>query len=358
MDKRFIIVVGDVILDRYFSGLSSRLSPEAPVPIVDNLQRRDFLGGAANVAANISAMGEQCYLFSVIGRDKAGTKLARLADDAGFNFRILNNIHGVPTTTKTRYIANGQQLLRFDKENTDLVEPKILEALSSEIIKLIHTNDCHALIFSDYDKGLLTQSFISEISEACVQHHIPIIVDPKARNFWNYERASLFKPNNYELSKAVERFVGSHDGLQHEEIAPNPQNRLRQQAPFFDKIIAEASFVAGKLRAEAVLVTCGIHGMKLCNAEGLISGTPPVSPNHKLDHNTHNVDVVGAGDVVTAAMAIALSYGLPHEKQLLFANESAANAIKKPGTSIVDREILTLKRSTLESFHLSAGSSI
>ncbi len=201
MKSRRIVVIGDVMLDRYLIGDTERLSPEAPVPVVAIRETRSALGGAANVAANVAAIGAACRLVGAVGDDNhAGAIRAELAA-ARLEDRHLVQIPGRPTTTKTRVLARSQQVVRIDEEVDTPVEGQDQERLISTALAALV--DADALVFEDYNKGTLTEALILAAMSAAKRRGIPVVVDPKFRNFFSFGGATVFKPNRRELEAAM-----------------------------------------------------------------------------------------------------------------------------------------------------------
>ncbi|HKK78000.1 MAG TPA: PfkB family carbohydrate kinase, partial [Phaeodactylibacter sp.] len=198
-EQQNILVVGDVMIDRYLEGQVDRISPEAPVPVVRMQQQSSRLGGAANVALNLKALGATPYLCSVTGQDEAGTELMSLLPNHQLSTKGLYTSQERCTTVKTRIIAGAQQMLRVDREDTQELSAKENEALLKRIVELLETKSIHAILFQDYNKGVLSYHLIREVILEAIKRDIPTAVDPKFDNFWAYKRVSLFKPNLKEI---------------------------------------------------------------------------------------------------------------------------------------------------------------
>ena len=297
-----VAVVGDLILDVYLSGKASRISPEAPVPVVHVTQERAALGGAANVAANVIALGAECSLVGVIGRDAAGEQLRRaLAEQEGRPIRAALVEHPTrPTTTKTRVMARHQQVVRYDREDADDLPRETQTELRSMLRQVIAEAD--VLVLEDYDKGVLTSEVIAAALSFARERGIPSVVDPKFRHFWHYTGATVFKPNLLELSAAM----GA-------EIGPDDESRFQE--------------ARRRLGCEHLLVTLGEKGMVLCSA-----GEDPVTIP-ALAREVY--DVSGAGDTVSAYVAVALAAGATPEEAAVLANHAAAIEVGKPGVATV-----------------------
>ena len=197
-----ILVIGDVMLDRYMIGDVQRISPEAPVPVVELKKEEDRLGGAANVALNIISLGAEVVLASVIGSDVYGQRIIELCSENKIDSRTILQLPSRPTTVKTRIIGNKQQLLRVDYEVNEYLN-KVDEQLFLDFVIPVITNEFDAIIFEDYNKGLLTERIIQELISACQKNNIHTSVDPKLKNFFAYRGVTLFKPNLKELKEGT-----------------------------------------------------------------------------------------------------------------------------------------------------------
>ncbi|QHL89121.1 D-glycero-beta-D-manno-heptose-7-phosphate kinase [Nibribacter ruber] len=275
-----VLVVGDVMIDAYLWGKSSRLSPEAPVPIVNRLKVEQRLGGAANVALNVQSLGATPLLCSVVGDDQEGAALVRLLleqnqTDAGI---VLSPER--PTTVKQRIISGGQQLLRIDSEvETDLT-PYEHKALVERFANLLNKAD--VVIFEDYDKGVLSLEVIQELLALAKAKGVPTVVDPKKKNFLSYKGCSLFKPNLKELKEGLKvDFADSH----HEA---------------FEDAVTQLQEV---MAVENVLVTLSERGVFCQDANG---------EKTYLDAHIRTIsDVSGAGDTVVSIAALCMALSLP-----------------------------------------------
>ena len=294
-----VAVVGDAMLDVYLRGEVERISPEAPVPVVRVRERKLALGGAANVANNIVTIGARCELVSAVGEDAAGATLRSMLDDVGTDTRSLVTV-GRPTTTKTRVVARSQQLVRYDEEDdSDLAgfeTERLLEALRVAI------QDADALVFEDYNKGVIVGPVITGGIGWAASRGIPTVVDPKYRNFFSYRGATIFKPNRRELESAL----GAEVDLDHPEALPLTFDRLG---------------------VEHLLLTLGERGMALISADGEIGRIPTTA--------REVYDVVGAGDTVTAYLAAMMAAGGTPAEAALIANFAAGVEVGKLGAATV-----------------------
>ncbi|CAM3784522.1 D-glycero-beta-D-manno-heptose-7-phosphate kinase [Bordetella sputigena] len=295
ISRRRILVVGDVMLDRYWFGEVDRVSPEAPVPIVRVARREDRLGGAANVARNVAALGGQATLIGVIGADEAGERIHALARDAGVTPGLVADA-GHPTTLKMRVLGRQQQLLRVDFEEAP--RPSALDALDAEFQRHLKGHD--VVVLSDYAKGALGR--VQELIEHARRAGVPVLVDPKGDHYDIYRGATLVTPNRAEMQQAVGRWTSEDD------LATRAQ-RLRAD-----------------LQLEALLVTRSEQGMTLFTDEG----------REHVDAQAHEVfDVSGAGDTVLATLAVTRAVGMPWPQAMRWANRAGGVVVGKLGTSIV-----------------------
>ncbi len=297
-----VCIVGDAMLDLYLRGDVDRISPEAPVPVVRVRERRQALGGAANVAQNVAALGAGCDLVAVIGHDSAGETIRDMLTDAGMESRSLVPVSR-PTTTKTRVMARAQQLVRFDEEDdADLEHDDVARVLAAIEAAMPHAT---ALVFEDYNKGVLVPAVIEGAVALAQARGIPIIVDPKYRNFFAYRGATIFKPNRRELESAL----GAAVDLEHPEALP-------------------ATFA--RLGVEYLLLTLGERGMALVDASGAVQRVPTTA--------REVYDVVGAGDTVTAYLAAMLGAGASAFEAAVVANYAAGVEVGKLGAATVDAD--------------------
>jgi rfaE bifunctional protein kinase chain/domain len=297
-----VCIVGDAMLDLYLRGDVERISPEAPVPVVRVRERRQALGGAANVAQNVAALGARCDLVAVVGDDRAGETLRAMLTGGGMAERSLVTV-ARPTTTKTRVMARSQQLVRFDEEeDADLPDADVARVLAAIEAAM---PDATALVFEDYNKGVLVPAVIEGAVAMARAKGIPIVVDPKYRNFFAYRGATVFKPNRRELESAL----GAAVDLEHPEALP-------------------ATFA--RLGVQHLLLTLGERGMALVDAAGEV---------HRVPTTAREVyDVVGAGDTVTAYLAAMLGAGASALESAIIANYAAGVEVGKLGAATVSAD--------------------
>ena len=299
-----VVIVGDAMLDVYLQGDVDRISPEAPVPVVRVRERRDALGGAANVAQNVAALGAVPQLVAAVGRDAAGARVHALLGQIGAGTDRLVEV-ARPTTTKTRNLARVQQVVRVDEEeDADLVAgdaERIVRAVNEAL------DDADALVLEDYNKGVLTAPVITRAIERARARRLPVVVDPKYRNFFAYKGATIFKPNRRELEAAL----GAAMDLEHPETLPA---------------------TVARLEVEHLLLTLGERGMMLIPARGDVTRVATTA--------REVYDVVGAGDTVTAYLAAMLAAGASAREAAVVANFAAGIEVGKLGAATVSPDEL------------------
>lgn len=303
---RYVVVLGDVMLDEFVWGDVTRISPEAPVPVVDVLRESVHLGGAANVLANLVALGARGSVVGVVGNDRAGERLRTGVRELGSNDQYLITDETRPSTMKTRIIAHNQLVVRTDRELRTRVTEKIEEKLVACLKEALKQAD--AFVVSDYDKGVVTPGILREILPIAYEH-VPVLIDPKLRNFNLYRPATLVTPNHHEALRMSDTEDHSDDGSHHAA-----------------KVIRE------KLGCDAVLVTRGDRGMMLLEGEG--------EPVYVKTAAREVYDVTGAGDTVIAALAGALASGATMLEAAAFANHAAGIVVGKVGTATASAEEL------------------
>jgi len=294
-----VAVVGDAMLDIYLRGDVERISPEAPVPVVRVRERKAALGGAANVAQNVTAIGARCELVCVSGADTAGETLRGMVATLGSDMRSFLTVARA-TTTKTRVTARAQQLLRFDEEEDHDLSSEDVEALLRAVT--VAVRDADALVLEDYNKGVLGAAVIGHAIQEARSRGIPVVVDPKYRHFFGYQGATIFKPNRRELEAAL----GVTVDLEHEAALPA---------------------VLARLGVEQLLLTLGETGMVLVSKDGEVGRVPTTA--------REVYDVVGAGDTVTAYLAATLAAGASAAEAAVIANFAAGVEVGKLGAATV-----------------------
>jgi D-beta-D-heptose 7-phosphate kinase/D-beta-D-heptose 1-phosphate adenosyltransferase len=303
MKESRVVVVGDIMLDRYLVGDTERLSPEAPVPVVTVRERHAALGGAANVAANVSALGARSLLVGVVGDDTDGAAIRQELAVARLEDRFVLSVAGRPTTSKTRIIARSQQIVRIDDEVETLLDGPDLDRLIRVARDALA--DADALLLEDYNKGALPPKLIAALMEIARRRGIPVVVDPKYRQFFEYAGATVFKPNRRELESALGAAVDLQNG-----------NALPE--------------VLARLKVDNLLVTLGAEGMVLVMKDGSLTHIPSIA------HDVY--DVSGAGDTVTAWMGSALAAGASVREAAQIANYAAGVEVGKAGVATVSPE--------------------
>jgi D-beta-D-heptose 7-phosphate kinase/D-beta-D-heptose 1-phosphate adenosyltransferase len=303
-----ILVAGDVMLDDYVSGSAERISPEAPVPVVSVSQRRYLPGGAANVAANILALGSQVSLAGVTGVDESAVRLRRELDSTGVNMDALIEDTARRTTTKTRITAHGQQIVRFDEEDRSPLAESTEALLRARCEDLLPGVD--ACVISDYAKGVVGDSFCHWLIGEAVRLNKPVVVDPKSRDLGRYRGATVVTPNLKETAAAAGESIENPGDL---------DRAVRVLLP--------------KIAPSALLVTRGEAGMSLFEQRKTVRHLPAL--------RNEVADVTGAGDTVAGVLAIALGLGLTLFDAASIANIAAGVAVGHHGTWAVRREELS-----------------
>ncbi len=295
-----VLIIGDIMLDHYIEGSASRLSPEAPVPVLNVKRERNILGGAANVAMNLIALGAGTHLAGIIGKDEAGKQVLALAKNNAIDAGAILSDAERPTTIKSRVVAGTHQLLRFDKEDTAAISAAQAAALLKRVKAVIPA--CDIVVLSDYSKGVLEENFTRQIIALAAKAGKKVIVDPKGLNYDKYKGAYLVKPNRKELQEAMQA------------------NDLTSP-----ELIKQA---AGKLLAHTqstyIVVTLSEDGIALVSEKEM--SIFPVKANEVYD-------VTGAGDTVIAALTYFLAIGFAIGEACELANYAAAIVVKHVGSA-------------------------
>ncbi len=300
MSSARVLVVGDVMLDRYWYGAVDRISPEAPVPVVRVTREEERPGGAANVAFNVVTLGSQASLLTVVGEDEASHKLEALVADTGIQTHFGRDAQ-LKTTVKLRVIGRQQQLLRLDFENTPKSE--VLATQTASFMELLPSHQ--SVLFSDYGKGGLAH--VSDMIARAVDAGRPILIDPKGSDYSRYQQATVITPNRVELQQVIGAWQDESD------LQTKVQN-LRQQ-----------------LGLQAVLLTRSEEGMTLFDAQGRAD----------VKAQAREVfDVTGAGDTVIATLAALVAAGMSLREALPWANRAGGLVVGKFGTATVSHEEL------------------
>jgi len=305
-----ILVIGDVMIDAYLRGNVNRVSPEAPVPIVSLQKEEERLGGAANVAINLVAMGAKAIICSVVGKDKAGKQLVNLLTE--------NNISGDglvfsperQTTVKTRVIGNNQHLLRIDSEQVEDVSENEATELIQKVENIIHHSKVDAIIFEDYNKGVLTEKVITEIVTVANANNVVTTVDPKHKNFFAYKNVTLFKPNLKELKEGVNKIFSFQEIEKFEEAVAILEEKLNNQISF---------------------ITLSENGVFIKDK---------TTQHHVPAHIRNIADVSGAGDTVISVATLCLAAGMSIKDVAEIANLAGGLVCEKSGVVSIDKELL------------------
>ncbi|MDR0765805.1 MAG: D-glycero-beta-D-manno-heptose-7-phosphate kinase [Odoribacteraceae bacterium] len=296
-----VLVVGDIMLDKYYFGKVERVSPEAPVPVVSVTREETRLGGAANVACNISSLGGTPLLVGAVGRDLEGKEVERIAAREGIQATLLKT--ACPTTVKARIIGGRQQIARVDREQQTRLDPREIARLESEIEKA--TTNARLVIISDYGKGLVTGALCDLLS----RQQATVIIDPKGANWDKYRGADWVTPNLKELSDVAGQPVENDDRT----IEKTGREILRRHD------------------IRHLLVTRSERGMTLLSGEETL---------HVPTRAREVFDVCGAGDTVVATLALALASGIPAIEAIHLANKAAGIVVQKTGTATITIEEL------------------
>lgn len=302
-----VLVVGDVMLDRYWWGSVKRISPEAPVPVVD-LQRSTFApGGAANVAANIAGLGATPYLIGCIGDDVDGGTLADLLAERSVSPEFLVRISGRPTSVKTRIIAHSQQVVRVDQETAGEFSAEDQSVVWENVSSALR--DADAVIVSDYAKGLLSDELLTRLIGMTRSLGKPILVDPKGKSYARYAGANLLTPNRREAAEAC---------------------NLSEEMP--DMVNVAGKRLLDELDLDMVLITQSEEGMTLFQKLN--------EPVHLPAAAKEIYDVTGAGDTVIACLGVAFGAGFDFLRAATLANRAAGLVVQQVGTTAITRQML------------------
>lgn len=305
-----IIVLGDVMIDAYLRGSVSRVSPEAPVPIIELAKSEDRLGGAANVALNLLALGAEPILCAVTGEDDGGKLFKKLLDNSGLSSDGIVQSLNRKTTVKTRVIGNNQHLLRIDDEDIKPIN-SIEEEGVVEMVKSLVSKGVDALIIEDYNKGLLTPNVIKQVIAIANDNDVIVTVDPKKENFFEFKNVTLFKPNLKELKEGLGcEFDFSNDKKSFESAIDLLEKRLNNQISF---------------------VTLSEHGVFI---------KKEVDINYLPAHIRNISDVSGAGDTVISVATLCLTAGLSPRDVAMIANLSGGLVCEMSGVVPIDKDLL------------------
>ncbi|MEE8404553.1 MAG: D-glycero-beta-D-manno-heptose-7-phosphate kinase [candidate division Zixibacteria bacterium] len=297
-----VLILGDIMLDEYMYGSVDRISPEAPVPVVNISSSKILLGGAANVAANICSLGGEALLLGTVGDDEAATKISQLLKSEKISDDLLVTDLTRRTTIKTRIIAHSQQIVRADREDRHEVNPDIEKEILGRFMSV--ADDIQAVIVSDYGKGVINQSLLEKLMSVCLQKNIFVAVDPKETHFNNYQRVSLITPNHHEAGFAYGRRIHNEKDL-----------------------LEVGNGLLKRLKAKSILITRGPDGMSLFTEDS--------GPTHIPTFAKKVYDVTGAGDTVIAVFVAATCAGADLVESAIVANAGAGLTVGEIGTATV-----------------------
>lgn len=297
-----VLVIGDIILDEYIWGSVSRISPEAPVPVVEVRKQSQMLGGAGNVVSNLVSLGAKPMLCGIVGEDQAGSMILTKIKEMGLEANGIFVDRQRPTSIKTRVIAHNQQVVRFDKESKAPISREILNRILERASHSIDGID--VILVSDYGKGVVSRGLIEGLQALAGGRQIPIAVDPKIGNFSCYKGVDILTPNNDEASSYC-RFVIEGD----------------------KSLINAGHMLLDELLCGAVLITRGKNGMSLFEKGGSVTHIPAVAKEV--------YDVTGAGDTVIATLTLGIAAGLDLPSSAIMANFAGGIVVGKVGTSTV-----------------------
>jgi len=302
-----VLILGDIMLDEYMYGSVERISPEAPVPVVDVSSSKILLGGAANVAANICSLGGEALLIGTVGEDEAAVKISQLLKSKNISDELLVTDLTRRSTIKTRIIAHSQQIVRADREDRHEVNAEVEKQILKRFLSV--ADDIQAVIISDYGKGVITLSLLEKLMTICLERDIYVAVDPKETHFNNYKRVSIITPNHHEAGFAYGRRIQNEEDLL--EVGNGLMNRLQ---------------------TKSILITRGPDGMSLFTADS--------APRHIPTFARKVYDVTGAGDTVIASFVVATCAGADPIEAAVISNTGAGITVGEIGTATVTVEQL------------------
>lgn len=298
------------MLDNYWYGSVERISPEAPVPVVEVTGSASMPGGAANVALNLRSLNAVVDLTGLCGLDEAGATLQNLLSQHGIGNKLLP-VPDRPTTTKTRIMGNQVQMLRLDREVNTEADPQLAELFQGHVEEIMDSASYDVVIMQDYDKGALHSALITSVIKHCAERGIPVVADPKRRHFWDFAEVTLFKPNLRELEDALQTSISKQ--LKEEDVE-RLLSLCRQRMPH-----------------HFTMLTLGARGLWLSWEEGLLK--VPARERHVRD-------VSGAGDTVAAVAALCLAVGLPPQIMAVLSNLAGGRVCEEPGVTAITPEML------------------
>ncbi len=310
-EKQTVLIIGDVMIDSYIKGKIERMSPEAPVPVVNVIAKEERLGGAANVALNIQSLGAKPFICAISGDDENAKTLEKLFKKNKLSTEGLLQLKNRPTTIKTRIICDNSHVLRVDEETVKTISSSEEKKLFKKIPSIIKKQKITVIIFEDYDKGCITAALIKEVVKLAAKKKIPVAVDPKKRNFLAYKGVALFKPNLKELK----------EGLKSKDLNPKSRAEVEKSAEGLRK----------KLNAQMVLLTLSENGVFITDGKS----------KHLLPAHKRNViDVSGAGDTVIAVAALCLGAKTDSKTLAELANLAGGLVCEKAGVIPIDKKQL------------------
>lgn len=313
-----VLIIGDVMIDSYIWGKVDRISPEAPVPIINVKKREDRLGGAANVALNIKSLGANAILCSVVGEDKNADLFYDLLAQDQLSAQGIIRCDKRITTKKTRVIGHHQQLFRVDEELDITIDSETSNKLIDTFNSIVNNQKIDVIIFEDYDKGVLNEEVIKTIIEKAKTLKIQVVVDPKKRNFFTYTGVNLFKPNLKELKEGMKIDFDVLDK---------------------DALIDAANLLKEKINANNVMITLSEHGVLVCD-----NNSNKIIPAHVRNIS----DVSGAGDTVISVIALALASNVSVQEAAELANLAGGLVCEKVGVVPINKNELLNEAMQLE----------
>lgn len=309
-NNKNILIIGDVMIDAYLWGEVNRISPEAPVPIISKTTHENRLGGAANVALNIQALGATPILCSIIGNDAQADAYSKLMEENSLPTKGIIRSEDRITTIKTRVISQNHHLLRVDEEDDAPITSEQEDLLFERIKQIVNKDTVDAIIFEDYDKGVITSNLIKQVVNLAQTKNIPTLVDPKKRNFSHYKGVNFFKPNFKEFKEGLKIDLAKNDK---------------------DKLIAEAAKYLNSTQNNYLMITMAELGVFICDKEN----------QHFFPAQIRKIaDVSGAGDTVISTCALCLASGIAPELVAQIANMAGGLVCEKPGVVPIDKPLL------------------
>ncbi len=320
--NKHILVIGDVMIDSYIWGKVERISPEAPVPIVLCNKRENRLGGAANVALNLQSLGAIPVLCGIVGDDDNSTTFLKLLKDYHLSSEGIFIDKSRPTTIKTRIIGGNQQLLRIDEEITTPLSEVIEEKFIEHILKILRNSNFDAIIFQDYDKGSITENVIRRVVKYANEQQLPVLVDPKHRNFHLYNHTTLFKPNFKEFCEGIKV-----------ELNKNEHHKIFEASK---KFLTEKNITY-------LLLTLSEKGIIICSKDFF---------HHLPAHVRDIADVSGAGDTVISMASLCMSIGMNPYQIAAMSNLAGGLVCEKVGVVPITTEMLRTELLKYSDFNL------